>query len=470
VPLAQALLACGIRSEDAPALFARVLAAPRREIVVSSIALHEIARAMGPVRAAPAAKKDATTAPATVSASGSAGLNSVETAIAEVWRDLLGADEVGKDDDFFALGGHSLAAVRLFAKIRKQFGADLPLATLFQAPTLAALSALVAEAAGITDTASPAAAEPAAVAPGAPRSNVVSLLKRSWSPLIEICRGRPERKPVFCVHGAGGNVLNFKPISDGLGTDQPFYGLQAQGVDGRMPPLSSVEAMAAQYVEAIRTVAPQGPYRLAGYSAGGVIALEMAQQLRKSGHEVALLAMIDTLSPTAAGRKVPLWRKFWLMRRWSLPFLLDWPGRRRRGKAQQVSYLAALEKIARGEPLPPELADFHLFRNFVDAQERYQPQPYAGDMVLFKATLAEMSYLNAGLKLGWEEHIRGEVRVTEINGSHFSLMSEPGVSQLVEGLRRALAAVEDWGDGRTPQGAGGARAAVGVGRGALSPG
>ncbi|HSV44191.1 MAG TPA: thioesterase domain-containing protein, partial [Ramlibacter sp.] len=411
-----------------------------------------------------------------------AGLNPVEAAIAEIWRDLLGADEVGRDDDFFALGGHSLAAVRLFARVRKQFGADLPLATLFQAPTLGALAALVAQTAGIALEAAPQAqAEPAAApavvasasaaAANAPRSNVISLVKRSWSPLIEICKGDPERKPLFCVHGAGGNVLNFKPISDGLGRDQPFYGLQAQGVDGRTAPLSSVEAMATQYLEAIRAVHPQGPYRLAGYSAGGVIALEMAQQLRRAGSDVVLLAMVDTLSPTAARRKVSLPRKLWLMRHWSLRFLLDWPARRRSGRAMQVSYLAALEKIARGEPLPPELADFHLFRNFVAAQARYQPQPYAGDVVLFKATQSEMQYLDAGPRLGWEEHVQGEIRVTDIAGSHFSLMSQPGLSQLVEGLRRELAALDASGDGRSPQDAAGPRPPVlGVGRGALSPG
>ena len=88
---------------------------------------------------------------------------------------------------------------------------------------------------------------------------MIPLVTRSWSPLVAICRGRPDRMPLFCVHGAGGNVLNFKVISDRLGQEQPFYGLQAQGVDGRLPPLNSIEEMAAQYVEAIRTVASQGP-------------------------------------------------------------------------------------------------------------------------------------------------------------------------------------------------------------------
>jgi thioesterase domain-containing protein/acyl carrier protein len=351
--------------------------------------------------------------------------------MADIWRELLGVDEVGRDDDFFALGGHSLAAVRLFAKIRKQWNVDLPLATLFQGSTLAGLSALVAQA-GNLDTSMPGG-HPAATPP----SNVIQL-PRAWSPLVAIARGSSKKRPLFCVHGAGGNVLNFKVISDRLGTDQPFYGLQAQGVDGRLPPLTSVEAMAAQYVEAIRTVDATGPYRLAGYSAGGVIAYEMAQQLKRDGAKVETIIMIDTLEPEAANRKVPFLQKIWLKRHWNLPFLLDMPNRRRKGREMQRNYQLALEKIARGEPLPPELADFHLFNNFTDAQARYKPQPYEGDIVMLKASLAETLYLYAGPTLGWKEHVKGEVRIEPISGSHFTMMTEPGVSEVTEAIRREL--------------------------------
>ena len=96
----------------------------------------------------------------------------------------------------------------------------------------------------------------------------------------------------------------------------------------------------------------------------------MAQQLRKDGASVELLAMIDTLSPSAARRKVSYFTKLWMMRHWSLKFALDWPARRRRGKLAEASYAQALERVGRGEPLPPELVEFHLFRNFVNAQSR----------------------------------------------------------------------------------------------------
>jgi thioesterase domain-containing protein/acyl carrier protein len=431
--LVDAMLACGIQAADAPALFERVFAGAGRDVTVSSIAIDELRRAMAGEVPRPARRAAPDQGPAHAQ---DESFNAVEGTIAQAWRDLLGVDEVRREDDFFALGGHSLAAVRLFARIRKHFSVDLPLATLFQAPTLGALAALVAHAGGLD-------VPPPADEPRKPASNVISLGTRAWSPLVAICKGRPERKPLFCVHGAGGNVLNFKVLSDRLGPELPFYGLQAQGADGRLPPLPSIEAMASQYVEAIRTVDPVGPYRLAGYSAGGVIALEMAHQLIESGGAVSLLVMIDTLSPDAAARKVPYLRKLWLARHWSLGFLLDWPGRRRRGKLVELNYALALEKLSRGESLPPELVEHHLFRNFITAQALHKPRSYPGNMVLFKATESEMQYLQAGRSLGWDGHVRGDIRVTDIAGSHFSMLSEPGVSQLVEGLRREIEALDE---------------------------
>jgi thioesterase domain-containing protein/acyl carrier protein len=419
--LVDAMLAAGIRGEDAPALFERIFAGGARDLVVSSIDVGRLAQAMNPPAARPAARSKAAATHA------AASLNPVENTLADVWRELLGVEEIAPDDDFFALGGHSLAAVRLFARIRKVYNVDLPLATLFQAPTLGALAALVAQHANIPLTEE------------APRkSNVIPLVTRTWSPLVPICKGTGERPPLFCVHGAGGNVLNFKVISDRLGPLQPFYGLQAQGVDGRLQPLASIEEMAAQYVEAVRTVDPHGPYQLAGYSAGGVIAIEMAARLKSEGAQVSLLAMVDTLEPVAARSKLTPWQKAWLMRHWSLRFLLDRSSRRRRGREGDAMYAQALARLARGEPLPLELVEQHLFRNFVDAQSRYTPAPYDGDVVLFRAMQAETQYLAAGPTLGWEAYVRGAIRVIEVTGSHFTMMSEPGVSQLIEGLRQAL--------------------------------
>ncbi|HSW19283.1 MAG TPA: SDR family NAD(P)-dependent oxidoreductase, partial [Ramlibacter sp.] len=508
--LAEAMVAGGIRAREAPALFERVFATDAFEVTASSLDVAQVRTRMDAPRAKAAARREpvAVAGQGGVSAhdgqgaapgeAGGAALNPIEEAVAQVWRELLGVDEVQREDDFFALGGHSLIAVRLFARIRKQFGADLPLSTLFEAPTLATLAAAVAELAPQAASPAPSAAPntresragdaalaaaaaaplltidsaqgqgfapapeatpvhrhaPApsqAVAPSAaPAVRLVEAhaspalaqgaapARRAWSPLVQICRGDAARKPLFCVHGAGGNVLNFKLIADRVGASQPFYGLQAQGVDGRLPPLTSVEAMASQYLEALRRVQPEGPYRLAGYSAGGLIALEMAQQLRAQGTAVEMLVMIDTLTPEAAKKRVPFLRKLWLMRHWTVAFALGWPSRRRRGRELETRYAQALEQLARGEQLPPELVDFHLFRNFMDAQSRYEPQPYPGSVALFKARESETQYLQAGPTLGWDRHVAGEIRITPIVGSHFSMMSEPGLSELAQALRQEI--------------------------------
>jgi thioesterase domain-containing protein/acyl carrier protein len=184
--------------------------------------------------------------------------------LSRIWQDLLGVKSIGLDQNYFDLGGDSPLAVQLFAQIEKVFKVKLPIATLFEAPTIEELARILREA-------------------STPK----------WSPLVAV---QPEgsRPPFFCVHGAGGNVLIYRDLSQQLGSDQPFYGLQSPGVDGSRPPLTRIEEMAALYVKEIRTMQPHGPYFLGGYCMGGAIAYEMAQQLRAQGAQVALLALFDT--------------------------------------------------------------------------------------------------------------------------------------------------------------------------------
>lgn len=362
--------------------------------------------------------------------------SSIESGIARMWRELLDMQDIAPEDDFFALGGHSLTAVRLFAQIRSQFAVDLPLATLFQASTLAGFTAIVAKACEISMAHMQAAASASgALAPAVPK----------WSPLVAICQGQADQPPLFCIHAAGGNVINFKRLATELGPAQPFYGLQAQGVDGHRPALASIQAMAAQYVEAIRSVDPHGPYWLLGYSAGGVIAFEMAQQLRQAGAEVAMLGMIDTLSPEAAERNISFLRRLWLMRNWSLKFIRERSERRRQTKLLEENLALKLGEFSPGEPVTQDLIGHHLYHHFFVALKLYRPKPYPGPMVLFKGAshLAEMPYLNAGQSLGWEKHIQGGIRPVTIVSHHASMMEEPGVLQLAQALQRELARTVD---------------------------
>ena len=355
----------------------------------------------------------------------------VERVIAGIWRDLFEMEHVARHDDFFALGGHSLAAVRMFAELRQHFPVNLPLSSLLEAPTLAGFAALIAG--GLP--ADHVAAKPlASVAP----SHSTSLNQRPWSPLVTICGGDMHRKPIFCIHGSGGNVLNFKGLSKKLGPDQPVYGLQSQGVDGHLQMLESIEAMATQYVNEIRSVDAQGPYRLVGFSAGGVIAFEMAQQLKKAGADVSLLAMIDTLTPAAAARTPTFLKKLWLMRHWSMKFAMERYRNRHTPADTEYKHQQMLEKVTRGEWLPPELAELHLTRHIVRVQNQYLPKPYDGNIIMFKAIDATTPYLLAGDCMGWQAHIHGQIKVVDIPGTHLSMMAEPGVSQLSAALTDAL--------------------------------
>jgi phthiocerol/phenolphthiocerol synthesis type-I polyketide synthase E len=187
--------------------------------------------------------------------------------LVRIWQQLLGVGSVGIDQNYFDLGGDSVLAVHLFAEIEKVFKVKLPLATLFEAPTIQELAGIL-------------------------RSEAPST---GWSPLVTI-QNSGSRPPFFCVHGAGGNVLIYRELSENLGSDQPFYGLQSQGLDGSCPPLTRIEDMAALYVKAIRRQQPHGPYLLGGYCGGGLIAFEIAQQLGSDGEEVALLALLDTMN------------------------------------------------------------------------------------------------------------------------------------------------------------------------------
>jgi len=198
--------------------------------------------------------------------------------LARIWQEILGIDSVSPDQNYFDLGGDSSLAVQMFAEIEKTFKIKLPLATLYEAPTIEELSKILS-------------GETAAA---------------GWSPLVAI-QVAGSRPPFFCMHGAGGTVLMYRDLSRRLGDDQPFYGLQAQGLDGTSSPLTTVEGMASLYVSEIRSVQPHGPYFLGGYCLGGTVAYEVAQQLRSEGETVALLALFDTMN----WHKIPLtvWSK-----------------------------------------------------------------------------------------------------------------------------------------------------------------
>ncbi|MCA2718480.1 non-ribosomal peptide synthetase [Microcystis sp. M169S2] len=195
--------------------------------------------------------------------------NLVELQLAQIWSEILGINDIGIQENFFELGGHSLLAVSLINRIEQKLDKRLPLTSLFQNGTIASLAQLLAQ-----ETTQPAS-----------------------SPLIAI-QSQGNKTPFFAVHPIGGNVLCYVDLARNLGTKQPFYGLQSLGLSELEKTVASIEEMAMIYIEAIQTVQASGPYYLGGWSMGGVIAFEIAQQLLTQGQEVALLALIDSYSPS----------------------------------------------------------------------------------------------------------------------------------------------------------------------------
>ena len=162
-----------------------------------------------------------------------------------------------------------IVAAQLFAKIEHELGHSLPLGAVFQAPTIESLAALLEGPEGET----------------------------RWTSLVPI-QPQGTRPPIFCVHGGAGTILHLQPLARRLGGDQPFYALQSRGLYGGAPPLKTVEEMSAHYLAELKTVQPTGPYYLAGYCFGTIVAFDMAQRLRRKGEEVQLLAMFNGPSPS----------------------------------------------------------------------------------------------------------------------------------------------------------------------------
>ena len=189
----------------------------------------------------------------------------LEIQLTRIWETVLDKKPIGIRDNFFELGGHSLLAARLMHRIEQALGQRLPLAALLQAPTVEQLSGLLRQ----------------------------ETWSDSWSSLVAI-QAEGSRPPFFCVHGVGGNVVGFRDLARHLGPDQPFYALQPQGLDGKRECLTSIPEMAKRYIQEIRRIQPEGPYRIGGYSFGGLVAYEMAQMLEAQGEEMALLALFDT--------------------------------------------------------------------------------------------------------------------------------------------------------------------------------
>ncbi len=317
--------------------------------------------------------------------------NPLESRMVTLWENVLGIQPIGVRQSFFELGGNSLLALRLMHRMEQEFGKTLPPAALFQAPTIEQMAAFLSQEAW------------------APR----------WVCLVPI-QPAGSKPPFFCVHGLGGHVLRFGPLARNLGNERPFYALQARGLDGQYPCDTSVEAMAEHYIAEIRSLQPEGPYHLGGYSFGGAVAYEMARQLQAAGQQVSFLALLDTypgLVPES-GSLIGTFLGLSLLEKWTyLVSKRKMVFRRIRARIEALTFPPALKQVLASNRI---------------AEKSYQWPAYAGPVCLFRAS-------EKGLRgrAGLPEH-GAHWKIIELTGDHGTIIREPKVRDLASRIQTCL--------------------------------
>jgi thioesterase domain-containing protein/acyl carrier protein len=344
--------------------------------------------------------------------------DNLELQLLNIWKSVLRIPGIGVADNFFELGGHSLMAVRLVAAIEKVIGRTIPLATLFQAPTVEQMAQLLRKGESSTP----------------------------WSLLlpVQVIGSRP---PLFFLHGT-------LEVAKYMDHDQPFYILQLQGKEGKALP-STIELMAAEYINEIRRVQPVGPYFLCGYSVGGLVAFETAQQLRQSGAKVALLVLVDPTNPshskkTTRCRKVsepsaPTFRRVRSFlarqlrnlaglefRQWlaSLAEGIKWRFQRRAGRIKRTVYRYCMSRKIR---VPLAWREFYWVADNRLVARAYKPNVYPGSALLFVSRDRHADTLNA-----WKILVAGGLQIEWIASDHLQILREPEVQAVAEQLNRYL--------------------------------
>jgi amino acid adenylation domain-containing protein len=344
----------------------------------------------------------------------------MELHLTKIWEKILGIQPIGVKDNFFDLGGDSLRAVQLITQIERVFGKPIPLPVLFYLPTIAQLASILREEKWLA----------------------------SGSSLVPVQTGG-SKLPFFWIHGDKSTAL----LPHYLGPDQPLYGLEHQSRDGKPARYKQVKTIAAHYLEEIRVVQPQGPYFLGGYSLGGIVAFEAAQQLTKQGEEVAFLFLLDSHFPWSdipSSRNVSFrdevhrhFRNIALLRyeekltyvlmrvKWRINNALN------NGKTGIREFLKkAVCKVyfAMGHPLPPYLREFYIFHViYYQALRNYTPKLYPGRAIYIKAENRRSDF-----RFHWGRLMAGGLEVHEVPGNHLDLRVEPNLHFWAKKLKTCL--------------------------------
>jgi thioesterase domain-containing protein/NAD(P)-dependent dehydrogenase (short-subunit alcohol dehydrogenase family) len=438
----------GIRPEEGAEALARVVAGPpRAQVVVSSLDLDALQRQLDLSTEGPGDSGTRFERP-DLDSEYVAPRDEIERTLVGYWEELLGVDQLGVCDSFFDLGGHSLIAVRLFAMIKKAYRVEFPISVLFEAPTIAGCAELIRDAIG-GEAGEATTGESADAEAGSARESRRTRYKHLVA--MHAGEGGP-RTPFFLVAGMFGNVLNLRHLANLVGSDRPFYGLQARGLYGDEPPHETFEEMAEAYIAEMRQVQPEGPYYVGGFSGGGLTAFEIAHQLRAAGEEIGLLLLLDSRLPqtprlTKLDRAKIQWQR---LRSRGPGYAIDWARNRMRWQIEQIQ-----ARFETAEDLGHTEDQFHnkaIEAAFLAALPRYQMRSFDGKVVLFRPKLDRAYVLgpdrivDSDKEWVWHDNGFGQwaesIEVYEMPGNHDSMVLEPNVRVMARQLSTCLAEAE----------------------------
>ncbi len=334
--------------------------------------------------------------------------DALERQLAQLWETVLGIQPTSITDDFFALGGHSLAAVCLADRIQTTFQQNLPLAVIFQAPTIEQFAAVLRQEKPL------------------PSSALVALQPNG------------SQTPLFLFQG----INLYRSLAVHLAPDRPVYGLSIEMMDNNGMSLTSIKSLAAHYIQEIRTVQPIGPYCLGGVSLGGLVALEVAQQLQANHQAIALLALFDTPAPNAFSLK-PLPKRIIGHTNNLLKVGPNYVLRKLAAKLHQVNY--KLLKLA--NRTSSKTMQYKFVREiYEEMRATYHPQVYSGRIALFLAmdrsdiqdSVFDSALVNIDPQFGWGNLAQGQLDIYEVPGDHLGILKEPQVKLLAQVLKRLL--------------------------------
>ena len=348
----------------------------------------------------------------------------IETQLVELWEKVLGVNPIGIHDNFFDIGGHSLLSLRLLLQIQKKINSKITLSDFYQALTIDGLAKM--------------------------------LRKDDWSKnnfsMVCLQKGTSNTAlpPLYFIHVLGTGLKFCKPIVKYLGSDLSVYGLSIQLLDQQSHVENRIEDWARFYNLQVKQIQPSGPYMFVGFSNGGLIAFEMAKQMRESGEDVRLVAILDTMLPktfnkTGVVRKVKEQYKKW-QRHGTYYFIRQVVQRLYYVWREKITHwyfrkiLWYYEVTGRSGEMTIDLKEYVTWSENHEASIRYNPEPYAGEVMLFKSdqTLQEVDNITDP-QLGWGEVSLGGVEIINCPGDHVSMLTDPHVETVANKLRQAIA-------------------------------